>query len=422
MSQRRPYGERSGLHVEWVTIRHRTIYVLLTTAVIVVGAAAASYYFVFHASPEVGTASDPAEVALSTSASFIEISGSVKVRKAGTYAWIDARMGIPLSRDDHVRTDSKATARIRFFDGTEYLVKRDTILVIEESYEDPRTNVRRVAVKLTAGQVNLQTPTRNVEGSSSELATPNTEARFEERTVADVRYDQTNRVSGFTIFRGATDLKAGGKRVKLGSSQEVEVSGENIFSEIIRLPGIPSLKTPVHLSTVVHRDPTRSNTELKWSSVEGARRYRVMLDRTPNFSDPLWDSKVRGLTAIVPGLASGTYYWKVSAEDADNRQGGYSDFAKFRISTRASTNTPPKLLVSKPIATLDGVVTFNGTTDPDAVVTVNNERVSVRPDGSFQHYFIIGRPGRHEIIVRAYKRSGGTAEKVFQVTIGSEGP
>ena len=101
MSQRRPYGERSGLHVEWVTIRHRTIYRLLTTAVIVVGASTAFYYFVFQAAPEVGTASDPAEVALNTSASFIEISGNVKIRKAGTFAWINARMGIPLSRDDH---------------------------------------------------------------------------------------------------------------------------------------------------------------------------------------------------------------------------------------------------------------------------------------------------------------------------------
>ena len=51
MPQRRSYGERSGLHVEWVTIRRRTIYLLLTTAVIVVGAAAAFYYFVFHRAP-----------------------------------------------------------------------------------------------------------------------------------------------------------------------------------------------------------------------------------------------------------------------------------------------------------------------------------------------------------------------------------
>ncbi len=421
MSQRRQYDDRPGIHVEWVTIRHRTIYSLLATAVLLLGGAGAFYYFVFHAPPEIGTASEP-EVALNTSARFIEISGNVTVRKAATYAWVDARMGIPLTRDDHVRTNSKATARIRFFDGTEYLVKPDTILVIEESHEDPATNVRRVAVKLTAGQVNLQTPTKNVEGSISELATPNTEARFDERTVADVRYDQSNRVSGFTIFRGATDLEAGGKSVKLGSSEEVEISAENTFSEIVRLPGIPSATSPAHLSTIVHRDPARSNTELKWGRVDGAHRYHVLLDRTPNFSDPLWDSKVRGLSAVVPGLAPGAYYWKVSAEDGEERQGGYSDFAKFIISSRARTNTPPKLLVAPPTATLDGVVTFNGTTDPDAVVTVNNERVSVRPDGSFQHYFIIGRPGRHEIIVKAFKRSGGTAEKVFQVTIGSEGP
>jgi hypothetical protein len=70
---------------------------------------------------------------------------------------------------------------------------------------------------------------------------------------------------------------------------------------------------------------------------------------------------------------------------------------------------------------IDGVVRFNGATDPDAVVTVNDERVPVKPDGSFQHYFIIGSPGRHDIVVKAYKRSGGTAEKVFQVTVGSGG-
>ena len=421
MPTRRPYGEGTGLHVEWVTIRHRTVYLLLVTGMAVLMAGAAVYYFVFHARPAVETESTPSDVSLRTSAHFVEIIGNVRVRKAGTYAWIDAQMEFPLQRDDHVRTDGKAAARVRFFDGTEYFVKPDTILVIEETHEDPRTNVRRVAVKLTAGQVSLQTPTQNVEGSVSELATPNTEASFEERTVADVRYDQSNRVSGFTVFRGSTDLQAGGQRVKLGSNENVEVSEGSNFSEVVRLPGIPNVLSPAHLSALVHSDPAGSNTELKWSAVEEARRYHVILDRTPNFSDPLWESRVPGLTAVVPGLATGTYYWKVSAVDADSREGGFSNFAKFSVATRPTEAAPPQLVVSRPIASLDGVVRFNGTTDPDAVVTVNNERVSVRPDGSFQHYFIIGSPGRHDIVVKAYKRSGGTAEKVFQVTIGSGG-
>ena len=421
MPSRKPYGEGSGLHVEWVTVRHRTVYLLLSIAAVVLVGGGAAYYFSSRLVARVEDETPSPEVALQTSAHFVEIVGTVKVRKAGTYAWIDADMGIPLQKDDHVRTDSKAAARIRFFDGTEYFVKPDTILVIEETHEDPRTNVRRVAVKLTTGQVNLQTPARNVAGSRSELATPNTEASFEERTVADVRYDEAKRTSGFTILRGASDLRSGGERVQLKSNEEVQVNAESSFSEIVRLPGIPMVESPAHLSTQVHEEPAEENTVLKWRDVDGARRYHVMLDRTPNFSDPIWESMVRGVTAVVPGLAAGTYYWKVSAVDEDSREGGFSDFAKFSIATRPSGAEPPKLLVSQPTVSIDGVVRFNGATDPDAVVTVNDERVAVKPDGSFQHYFILGSPGRHDIVVKAYKRSGGTAEKVFQVTVGSGG-
>ena len=394
---------------------------MLSSGVVLLLGAAAVYYFGFRMNARVADEAPTPEVALQTSAHFVEINGTVKVRKAGTYAWIDADMGIPLQKDDHVRTDSNSAAQVRFFDGTEYFVKPDTILVIEETHEDPQTNVRRVAVKLTTGQVNLQTPVRNVEGSRSELATPNTEASFDERTVADVRYDEANRTSGFTVFRGSSDLRAGGERVQLGSNEEVQVTAESSFSEIVRLPGIPVVESPAHLSTQVHEEPADANTVLKWREVDGARRYHVMLDRTPNFSDPIWESMVRDLTAVVPGLAVGTYYWKVSAVDEESREGGFSDFAKFSIATRPSGAEPPKLLVSQPAVSIDGVVRFNGATDPDAVVTVNDERVSVKPDGSFQHYFIIGSPGRHDIVVKAYKRSGGTAEKVFQVTVGSDG-
>jgi hypothetical protein len=302
MPTQKPYGEGSGLHVEWVTVRHRTVYALLTIGVVVLIGAGAVYYIGMHMKAAVEEETPSPEVALRTSAHFVEITGTVKVRKAGTYAWIDANMGIPLQKDDHVRTDSKSAAQVRFFDGTEYFVKPDTILVIEETHEDPQTNVRRVAVKLTAGQVNLQTPAKNVEGSRSELATPNTEASFDERTVADVRYDESNRTSGFTVFRGATDLRAGGERVQLKSNEEVQVDSARSFSEIVRLPGIPVVESPAHLSTQVHEEPANENTVLKWRGVEEARRYHVMLDRTPNFNDPIWESMVRGLTAVVPGL------------------------------------------------------------------------------------------------------------------------
>jgi hypothetical protein len=257
-----------------------------------------------------------------------------------------------------------------------------------------------------------------VAGSRSELATPTSEATFDELTVADVAYDETSRVSDFTVIRGGTRVRAGDQEVTLESSQAVEVSGESGFSEIIQLPGIPVLESPAHLSRLFYPNPSRATTELRWSSVRQARRYHVELDRTPNFTDPR-EYRVPEVRVLVPGLTPGTYYWRVSAVDGDNREGGFTDFGKFTVTRQAARAEPPQLRLSQPTVTLEGLVTINGLTDPDAVVTVNDERVEVKPDGSFRHYFQAERPGRHPFVVKAHKRSGGTAEQTIYATVGS---
>jgi hypothetical protein len=290
--------------------------------------------------------------------------------------------------------------------------------MIEIMHEDPRTRVREVAVKLTSGQVNLQTPRQAVAGSRSELATPTSEASFDELTVADVAYDENSQTSDFTVIRGGTRVRAGNQEVTLESSQAVEVSGENGFSDIIQLPGIPALESPAHLSRLVYPDPSRATTELRWSSVRQARRFHVELDRTPNFTDPR-EYRVPEQRVLVPGLVPGTYYWRVSAVDGDNREGGFTDFAKFTVTRQAARAEPPQLRLSQPTVSLDGLVTINGRTDPDAVVTVNDERVEVKSDGSFRHYFQADRPGRHPFVVKALKRAGGIAEQTIYATVGS---
>jgi hypothetical protein len=359
------------------------------------------------------------EVSFDDSARFLELNGAVKIRKAGTYEWVDARKDIALRRNDTLRTVGNSSARIRLFDGTEYLVKPDTIFIIEVMYEDPATKARQVEVKLTAGQVNVQTPRRVVAGSRSELATPTTEASFDEMTTAEVGYDQTSRVSDFAIFRGGSRLRAGDQEVNLAPSQAITVGADQTFAEVIKLPGIPILEDPSHLSRLVYADPAGSNTELRWRAVSNARSYHVMLDRHPNFPDPQ-EFRIRDIRVLVPGLAAGTYYWLVSAIDSNHREGGSSDFAKFSITSQIQTAEPPKLIVPQPTVSIDGLVTLNGLTDPDTVITVNDQRVSVKSDGTFRQYLPFSHPGRHPIVVKAHKRSGGTAEKTIYVKIGSE--
>ncbi len=226
-------------------------------------------------------------------------------------------------------------------------------------------------------------------------------------------------LSDFAIFRGGSQLRAGDQEVKLASSQAVTIGADQTFAEVINLPSVPVLEEPSHLSRLVYANPASSNTELRWKAVSDARSYHVMLDRHPNFPDPQ-EYRIRDIRVLVPGLAPGTYYWSVSAIDANNREGGSSDFAKFSVTSQTQSTEPPKLVVPQPTVSIDGLVTLNGMTDPDTVITVNDQRVSVKSDGTFREYLPFTTPGRHPIVIKAHKRSGGTAEKTIYVTIGSE--
>ncbi|HXV65591.1 MAG TPA: hypothetical protein VEK15_33150, partial [Vicinamibacteria bacterium] len=144
MAKYNPYRTNTGIHIEWFTVRRSTIYTLFACVLGLAGAVTWMYVQLTDTRAEVrGDRPPPAD---DKSARFLDMAGAVKVRKAGTYEWIDANAGITLTKDDTIRTVGDSHARVRLFDGTEYLVKPDSILVIEEASEDPNTKATRVAV------------------------------------------------------------------------------------------------------------------------------------------------------------------------------------------------------------------------------------------------------------------------------------
>lgn len=419
MVRRNPYQTNTGIHIEWFTVRRSTIYTLIFSVLGLIAAGTYGYFQVFGQRDEKPVVAANPES--DRSARFLDLSGTVKVRKAGTYEWTNATMGMALSREDTIRTVGGSNARVRLFDGTEYLLKPDSILVIEEAYEDPDTKAKHVSVKLDSGQVSLNTPRQDVPGSRSDLLTPTTEATFKENTVANVSFDTASRKSGFTVLRGGSAVRSGGTEVQLTDAQAVDVTADSRFSKVIELPAVPSLISPANLDVV----PRTDTMEFKWHPVEGARKYHVVLDRSPNFKDPVLESNVPSVSVLHSGLDPGTYYWQVTAIDSDNRAGAPSEFAKFTVRLHVEQSPPPDLTVYTPRVALDGLVTVRGRTDVGAVVTVDtgmgDDRVQVKSDGSFTYRFLVRTAGKHKVIVKARKRDGGgVAEQTVYAEIGTD--
>ena len=86
------------------------------------------------------------------------LDGTVRIKKASSNAWVHADYNVPLEKGDVIQTGSEGMAKIVFNDGTNYTVKQDSLIVIEENSANERQQTN-VAVSVNTGTVDLATGT-----------------------------------------------------------------------------------------------------------------------------------------------------------------------------------------------------------------------------------------------------------------------
>ena len=407
------------VEVEWTTISYRTIAfyaVLGLVALSFILYLIAPNYFArkargaLHALTAGVVENGAASVAASKrDAHFVNLDGTVRVKKAQSPQWVQANYNTNLVTGDFIQTGSDGVARIIFADGTNYVIKPDSLIAVEESGEDPVTRATRVAVQVTSGTVDLATGKFEVPGSTSQVAFADAMANLGEESRAVVQNDPKRNIHQMTMDRGDARVTRGSTTVQLGQYEKVTFSAKQpglVREKVIAPPGLIS---PANMALNVVRTPRATQIEFKWSAVEGAKGYILEISPSGMFSNLVVNRKVEGTSTEVSGLDEGVYYWLVMSVDGSGNESQPSMPNRFDLVQQISENHQAFLEITS-ITQHGRVVEVVGRTEPGSTVIINNQQVfNIAADGTFRHFTSpLPRKGSNQITITAQDRKGNT--------------
>jgi hypothetical protein len=107
----------------------------------------------------------------------------------------------------------------------------------------------------------------------------------------------------------------------------IAYTSSNGWIKVVQINYVPSLTSPVDRAWMNDNIPT-----FNWSSAIGAEKYELWVDNNLDFSSPEILENIAGNThTSTSALVDSTYYWKVRALGADNRELGWTSTWTFTI-------------------------------------------------------------------------------------------
>jgi hypothetical protein len=406
--------------ISWTTIKYRSVAVVVV-GVFLLGIVALSFLFpnvtkAAWSAVSSRIANRAAKIGTETSsqAHFTYIDGSVKIRKNNSNNWITATYDTGLEKGDVVQTTTEGMAKIVFTDGTNYTVKQDSLIVVEENStnKDLQTNV---AVQVSTGTVDLTTATFT-QGSKSEVRVAGASASLAPESSASVKTDPSKDENEILLKKGSAQVQRGGEIVKLADFEKVAFKSDKKPMERAKAVLPPFLVSPSNMSPIF-MGANGGNVQFAWTAVARGKSYHFRLSRNPYFSDLVLDKALETTNLSVTGLAPGAYYWEVQAVDEDGKQSVESEKNRFTIVPKSSS----KVAIALDLKEFDQhgrVIEVVGSTEAGARVMVNGQEVPVvAGDGSFHYFTPPLPPGENVITVTAQNSKGGVNTKQHTVVI-----
>ena len=407
------------VEVYWHAVTYKTviIYSSLILVIIVAGMFAVKPEWTSIITSKVSNALGNPETANATAsltqAKFVNLDGRVQVKKVNSVTWVEANYHTTLDKGDLIQTASDGAARITFADGTEYTIKSETLVTVEENIVTrDRSNT---AVRINTGSVDLATSRFSSPDSSAAVSVEDATAYLKQNSKASVKNDPKENDHEIVVASGSAQVQRGQEKIELTQFEKVSFpSGGPSFKSNILAP--PGLIAPLNQSPVISETPRTASIHFEWKAVDGAIGYTLRVSPTNMFTRLVKEVKVSGTSTEVTGLEAGDYFWNVSASDAKKETSEYSETFKFSLFTQGKTQ---EMMLEIEVPRIQGhSAELIGKTEPGAALIINGQPVAnISPDGTFRHFTEPLEPGQHTIVVIGSNRRGGTAKQQISIVI-----
>ena len=412
-------NNKPGIHIAWKTVTYRSVLlaILAGLAIFSLGVRLAFPQFAENATKTVDNAAMhlleavasngvPAKSSVMNSqqAHFTALDGTVRIKRANSNSWITADYSIPLEKGDIVQTSSEGMAKIVFSDGTNYTVKQDSLIVIEENSANDQQQTN-VSVAVSTGTVDLATATY-AQGSRSQVIVAGATASLAPDSAAMVHNDPKSDEHEVLVKKGSGEITRNGETVRLADWEKINFHASSQHMALTKEMGPPTPISPANMMPVfISGDP--KPLEFSWTPMPAAKSYRLRISKNPYFSSTIVDRHVNTADVLVSGLAPGAYYWVVQSQDAAGKESVESEKNRFTIIPKETDDTAINLDLD-PFIQHGHVLELTGKTEIGARVMVNGREVPiVTTDGTF-HYFTPPLPaGESVITITAQDAKGG---------------
>jgi hypothetical protein len=412
-------SSKPGIHVAWKTVTYRSVALAILFALILfcVGMNFAFPQFTQKGVKSVSSlggrlleiiagagGTTKTGTTNSQQAHITALDGTVRVKKASSNSWVTADYNVPLEKGDVVQTGSEGMAKIVFNDGTNYTVKQDSLIVIEENSANDQQQTN-VAVAVSTGTVDLSTATY-VQGSKSQVIVAGATASLAPDSAAIVHNDPKADQHEILVKKGSSEISRNGEVVHLADWEKVAFQSQSPRMAKLKEIGPPTPISPANMMPVF-TSGTPKPVEFSWTAMANAVGYRLRISHNPYFSSTVVDRKVNTADVIVSGLSEGAYYWVVQSYDANEKESVESQKNRFTIIPKGKETAAINLELD-PFMQHGHVIELTGKTEAGARVMVNGREVPVvGVDGSFHYFMPPLPPGESVITITAQNAKGG---------------